>query len=80
MTAVCVRCAASAIAASLTVAVAAPAPASAVDRFYPRAARNPNGLMRGPDGAIWYTAGRSIGRLAPDGTTRRFAVRAEAVG
>ena len=76
MTGVRRRRTAAAIAASLIAAAAAPASAPAVDRFYPRAARSPNGLVRGPDGAIWYTAGRSIGRLAPDGTTRRFAVGA----
>ena len=70
------RSAALAAIAVLTAAAVAPAAAQTVTQFsIPTANAQPNSIVTGPDGALWFTEQSTgkIGRLATNGTFSEFA-------
>jgi virginiamycin B lyase len=61
--------------ASLALGFAAPAAAQSFKEFtVPTAASQPNGIVTGPDGNLWFTeiAGNKIGRITPAGDLTEF--------
>lgn len=56
-----------------TVTGAVPASAQTITEFpLPAATSGPGSIVTGPDGALWYTADKRIGRITPAGVVTEF--------
>jgi streptogramin lyase len=60
-------------AAAVVALLAGPARAADYERFPLGGLSLPANLLRGPDGALWFTGDPGVGRLGPDGKLRVFA-------
>ena len=68
-------CVAVAVIASLAAAPSGnAAPRETYQRFYAAGAEVPGSLVSGPDGAVWFTWERGLGRLSPDGSVRLYSI------
>jgi streptogramin lyase len=63
------------VALLLSLWVAAPARAARLERFPLPGRQNPGGVVQGPDGAVWFTTDRGVGRVEPSGHMSLFRVR-----